>query len=276
MHGRNAEWAERAVRESVSLPADEAVKEKVVDVVAKDVPDLLEKIHGRKVKTAAGERTLNTTGATLVRVEPDWRTRFLAVITHPSIALILMMIGVYGMMFEFMNPGMVLPGVVGAIALLIALFALQMLPISYAGLGLVLLGLSFMVAEVFVPSYGSLGIGGVIAFVVGALMLIDTDIPGFGIPISLVITLAITSALFIFVIAAAALKARHRPVVSGREQLIGSTGVMLDDSDDEGWARVHSEQWRVRTPVPLKRDQEVRVTGRDGLVLTVVPLHPAA
>ena len=127
MHGRNAEWAERAVRESVSLPADEALKEKVVDVVANDVTDLLGKIHGRKVKTAAGERTLNTADATLVRVEPDWRTRFLAVITHPSIALILMMIGVYGLMFEFMNPGMVLPGVVGAIALLIALFALQLL-----------------------------------------------------------------------------------------------------------------------------------------------------
>ena len=162
-----------ACRARVSLPAHEALKEKVVDVVANDVPDLLKKIHGRTVKTAAGERSLNTTDATLMRVEPDWRTRFLAVITHPSIALVLMMIGVYGLMFEFINPGMVLPGVVGAIALLIALFALQMLPVSYAGLGLVLLGLSFMVAEIFVPSYGSLGIGGVIAFIVGALMLID-------------------------------------------------------------------------------------------------------
>lgn len=276
MHGRNAEWAERAVRESVSLPAHEALKEKVVDVVANDVPDLLKKVDGRKVKTAAGERSLNTTDATLVRVEPDWRTRFLAVITHPSIALILMMIGVYGLMFEFMNPGMVLPGVVGAIALLVALFALQLLPVSYAGLGLVLLGLSFMVAEIFLPSYGSLGIGGVIAFVVGALMLIDTDIPGFGIPVSLVITLAVTSALFIFVIAAAALKARHRPVVSGGEQLIGSTAVMLDDSEVESWARVHGEQWRVRASVPLKRGEQVLITGREGLVLTVAPLNPGA
>ena len=276
LHGRNADWAERAVRESVSLPADEALKQKVVDIVASDVADLLEKLEGRKVKTSAGERTLGTRGATLVRVEPDWRTRFLAVITHPSIALILMMIGVYGMMFEVMNPGMVLPGVVGAIALLIALFALQLLPVSYAGLGLVLLGMSFMVAEIFVPSYGSLGIGGVIAFVVGALMLIDTDVPGFGVPVSLVITLAATSALFVFVVVAAALKARHRPVVSGREQLIGSTGVMLDDSDAEGWARVRSEQWRVRSPVPLKRGEQVRVTGREGLVLTVAPLHPGA
>ena len=163
------------------------------------------------------------------------------------------------------------PGVIGAIALLVGLFALQLLPVSYAGLALVLLGLSFMIAEVFLPSYGALGIGGVIAFVVGALMLIDTDVPGFGIPVSLIATLAVTSAVFIFAVGAAALKARRRPVVTGSEQLIGSTGTMLDDSDAEGWARVHGEQWRVRTPAPLKRGQPVRVTGRDGLVLTVVP-----
>jgi membrane-bound serine protease (ClpP class) len=276
LHGRNAEWAERAVRESVSLSADEALKEKVIDLVASDVPDLLAKLDGRKVKTAAGERPLSTAGATLVMQEPDWRTRFLSVITHPSIALILMMIGVYGLMFEFMNPGMVLPGVVGAIALLIGLFALALLPVSYAGLALVLLGLSFMVAEVFLPSYGSLGIGGVIAFVVGALMLVDTDVPGFGIPLSLIVTLAVTSLAFILAVGAAALKARHRPVVSGREQLIGSTGTMLDDSDAEGWARVQGEQWRVRSPVPLRRGQPVRVTSREGLVLNVTPLDSGA
>jgi membrane-bound serine protease (ClpP class) len=276
LHGRNAEWAERAVRESVSLSADEALKEKVIDLVASDVPDLLAKLDGRKVKTAAGERPLSTAGAALVMQEPDWRTRFLSVITHPSIALILMMIGVYGLMFEFMNPGMVLPGVVGAIALLIGLFALALLPVSYAGLALVLLGLSFMVAEVFLPSYGSLGIGGVIAFVVGALMLVDTDVPGFGIPLSLIVTLAVTSLAFILAVGAAALKARHRPVVSGREQLIGSTGTMLDDSDAEGWARVQGEQWRVRSPVPLRRGQPVRVTSREGLVLNVTPLDSGA
>lgn len=273
LHGRNGDWAELSVRESVSLSAVEAKAQNVIDVIASDVPDLLAQLHGRKVKTAAGERALSTDGMTTVLVEPDWRTRFLSVITHPSIALILMMLGVYGLMFEFMNPGMVLPGVIGAIALLVGLFALQLLPVSYAGLGLVLLGLSFMIAEVFLPSYGALGIGGVIAFVVGALMLVDTDVPGFGIPVSLIVTLAVTSALFIFAIGAAALKARRRPVVSGGEQLIGSSGTMLDDSDAEGWARVHGEQWRVRTPAPLKRGQSVRVTGREGLVLNVVPTN---
>lgn len=271
LRGRNADWAERAVRESVSLPAEEALKEKVIDVIANDVADLVTKLDGRKLRTASGDVVLRTAGATLVVIEPDWRTRFLSIITHPSIALILMMVGVYGLLFEFMNPGMVLPGVAGAIALMIGLFALQLLPVSYAGLGLVLLGLSFMVAEVFLPSYGSLGIGGIVAFIVGGLMLIDTDVPGFGIPLSLVLALALTSALFTFGVGAAAWRARHRPVVSGGEELIGSTGTMLHDSDHAAWARVHGEQWRVRADVPLKRGQRIRVIAREGLTLTVAP-----
>jgi len=174
MRGRNVEWAERAVRDGVSLSAEEALAQKVIDLTARDVPELLSKLDGRKVTTAGGERTLATAGATLLTEEPDWRTRFLAIITDPSVALILLMIGVYGLFFEFWNPGLALPGVVGAVCLLIGLFALQMLPVNYAGLGLILLGLSFMVAEVFFPAFGSLGAGGVIAFAIGAVMLIDT------------------------------------------------------------------------------------------------------
>ncbi len=272
MRGRNAEWAEKAVREAVSLSAQEALEQNVIDVVARDVPDLLVKLEGRKVTTAAGARELHASGAAIVRIEPDWRSRFLAVITHPSIALILLMLGAYGLFFEFMNPGFVLPGVVGAICLLLGLFALQLLPVSYAGLSLVLLGLAFMIAEVFLPSFGSLGIGGVIAFAVGALMLIDTDVPGFGVPPALVFGLALVSAAFIFAVAGAALKARRRPVVTGREQLIGSVGIMLDDASADGWARVHGEQWRVQSCAPVRRGQAVRVTSRDGLVLTVVPI----
>ncbi|HZQ62547.1 MAG TPA: nodulation protein NfeD [Casimicrobiaceae bacterium] len=276
LRGRNAEWAERAVREAVSLSAQEALAQKVIDVVASDVPDLLQKLDGRKVAVAGSERTLHTAGATIVRVEPDARTRFLAVITNPSFALILLMIGVYGLFFEFMNPGLVLPGVAGAIALVIGLFALQLLPISYAGLGLVLLGLGFMIGEVFLPTYGSLGVGGVIAFAVGALMLIDTDVPGFGVPVSLVLTLALITVVFIFGVSAAALKSRRRPVVSGREQMIGSIGVMMDDAETEGWARVHSEQWRVRSTVPVRRGQPVRIIRMDGLVLEVAPVNEGA
>lgn len=272
LHGRNANWAEKAVREAVSLSAQEALEQKVIDLIATDVPDLANKLQGRKVKTAAGERTLNTANASVNTLAPDWRTRFLAIITHPSIALILLTVGFYGLVFEVMHPGMVLPGVVGAISLLIGLYALQLLPTNYAGLALILVGLGFIVAEVFVPSYGSLGVGGVIAFVVGAMMLIDTDIPAFGVPTSLIAVLAVTTVLFVFAIAAAALKSRKRPVVSGREQLIGSVGVVIDDSADESWARVHSEQWKVRSQEPLKVGQAVRVTGKDGLVLTVTPI----
>jgi regulator of protease activity HflC (stomatin/prohibitin superfamily) len=186
LHGRNVEWAERAVREAVSLPAQDALAQHVIDLVATDVPDLARKLDGRKVRTAAGERVLATAGATIIMAAPDWRTRFLAIITHPSIALILLTVGFYGLVFEVMNPGMVLPGVVGAIAILIGMYALQLLPTNYAGVALVLLGLSFIVAEAFVPAYGSLGIGGVIAFVVGAMMLIESDVPGFGVPGSLI------------------------------------------------------------------------------------------
>jgi len=273
MRGRNAEWAERAVREAVSLSADEARAQKVIDLVARDIPDLLEKINGRKISMAAGERVLKTAGATVVNLDPDWKTRFLSVITDPSVALILMMIGIYGLFFEFYNPGFVLPGVVGAICLLLALFAFQLLPINYAGLALILLGLAFMVTEAFLPSFGVLGLGGIVAFAFGAVMLIDTELPGFGIPLSVVAGLAAVSALFIFLVATMALKARRRPVVSGKEQLLGSTGVTLDDIQNEGWALVHGENWRVRSAVLLKRGQKIRVVAREGLVLAVAPAN---
>ena len=276
LRGRNAGWGERAVREAVSLSADEAVAQNVIDLTARDVPELLTKVDGRKVTTAAGAAVLATDGAPILTIEPDWKSRFLAVITDPSVALILMMLGVYGLFFEFSNPGFVLPGVVGAICLCVGLFALNMLPVNYAGLTLVLLGLAFLIAEAFLPSYGSLGVGGVIAFVIGAVMLIDTDVPGFGVPYWLIGSLALLSTAFIIVVGGVALRARRRPVITGGEELIGSVGVVLEDAGTEGWARIHSEQWHVRSPVPLRRGQDVRVTARDGLVLTVTPLNEGA
>jgi membrane-bound serine protease (ClpP class) len=271
MRGRNAEWAERAVREGASLSAEEALALKVIDLTARDVPELLTRLDGRKVTTAVGERTLATAGATLIMAEIDWRTRFLAVITDPSVALILLMIGVYGLFFEFWNPGLALPGVVGAVCLLVGLFALQMLPVNYAGLALILLGMSFMVAEVFLPAFGSLGAGGIVAFAVGAVMLIDTEAPGFGVPRALIVAVVAVTALFIFFVAALALKARRRPLVTGDEALIGSVGVALDDLEAEGWARINGEQWQVRSLVPIKRGHSVRVTSRGDLLLSVVP-----
>jgi membrane-bound serine protease (ClpP class) len=268
--GRNAEWAERAVREAVSLSADEALKINVIDVIARDVPELLKKLDGRKVNVLGAERTLELKDARIVATEPDWSSRLLSVIADPSIAYLLLLGGMFGLFFEFSNPGFVLPGVVGAISLLLALFALQMLPVNYAGLALIILGIAFMIAEVFIPSFGVVGIGGVIAFVIGSVMLIDTDIPGFGIPWSVIVPVGITSALFIFFVGGMALKARNRPVVSGSEELVGSVGEVLEDFDGkDGWARVHGENWRVRCKQPLSRGQKIRVIHMDGLIFDV-------
>ncbi|MFH1044430.1 MAG: nodulation protein NfeD [Pseudomonadota bacterium] len=270
MRGRNVEWGERAVREAVSLSSAEAQKLKVIDLVAADVPQLLQRLDGRKFGIAGTERVLDTAGAVATAFEPDWRTRLLSVITDPSIAYMLVLLGLYSILFEFYNPGMVLPGVVGAICVLVALYAFQMLPVNYAGLALILLGIGFMVGEAFFPAYGSLGIGGLIAFVVGSVILIDTDIPGYGIPYALIGGFAAASAAFLMLMIGLALKARRRPVVSGREELIGSAGEVLEDFDGEGWARVHSETWRVRAAMPLKAGQRVRIAAIDGLVLDVV------
>lgn len=271
LRGRNAEWADRAVREAVSLSAEEALKLKVVDFVATDVNDLLKQLDGHRLIVLGAERVLHTSAIPVQIVEPDWRSRLLAVITDPSIAYVLMLVGMYGLFFEFANPGFVLPGVAGAISLLLALFAFQLLPVNYAGLGLIVLGIAFMVAEAFVPSFGALGIGGVVAFTIGSVMLIDTDVPGYGIPWPVIVPVALTSALFLFLVAGMALKARRRPVVSGGEELIGSIGEVLDDLDREGWAHLHGETWRVRSPTPLARGQKVRVLRRDGLTLEVTP-----
>ncbi|HEV8644961.1 MAG TPA: nodulation protein NfeD [Burkholderiales bacterium] len=269
LRGRNAEWAEKAVREAVSLPAEEALKLKVIDLVAADLSDLLSKLDGRKVNVAGQDRILRTKGVETTAIEPDWRSRFLALITDPSIAYILLLLGIYGLLLEFYNPGFVLPGVVGVICLLIALYALQLLPVNFAGVALIMLGMAFMVAEVFVPAYGSLGIGGIIAFVIGSVMLIDTDVPGFVLPWPLIAGITFLSALFVFVVIGMAMQARKRPVVSGSEEMVGAAGEVIEDFAQEGWARIHSETWKVRSAAPLKRGQKVRVTAINGLVLEV-------
>jgi membrane-bound serine protease (ClpP class) len=271
---RNAEWAERAVREAVSLSASEALELKVIDLVATDLDDLLKQLNGRIIKLDGQTVTLNTAQIEIERVEPDWRSRLLAVIGDPSIAYILMLLGIYGLIYEFSNPGMLFPGVVGGICLLLALFALQVMPISYAGLALMILGIVLMISEAFLPSFGALGLGGIIAFVIGSVMLIDTDLPGYGIPWMLIVPVAVASALFSFFIVGMAIKARARPVVTGAEEMIGAAGEILEDMEHEGWARVHSEQWRVRSQVPLKRGSRVRVRARNGLILDVEPCGP--
>ncbi len=282
LRGRDVAWAEQAVRESVSLSANDALARRVIDLVAVDLADLLHQLDGRVVTLGAnlgdgraGTVTLATARAAVVAVEPDWRGRALAVISDPSLALILMMIGIYGLLFEFMNPGFVAPGVIGGVCLLLALWGLQMLPINYAGLGLILLGIAFFVAEAFVPSYGVLGLGGVAAFAFGALLLIDSDVPGFGIPRSLIGGLALASALLVIGIAGMAAKARRRPLVSGTPRLLGAAGEVIEFAGGQGWALVDGERWQVRAGVPLLPSQRVRVTRVDGLTLDVSPAPDA-
>lgn len=272
---RNAEWGERAVREAVSLSADEAVAQKVADLVAPDLPALLRQVDGKRIDASGAIRVLHTANAPVVTVAPDWRIRLLAVVTDPSVALILMMIGIYGLIFEFSTPGMVLPGIAGAICLLLGLFALQMLPLNYAGLALIALGVGCMIAELFLPTFGTVGVGGIVAFAFGAVMLIDTDVPGFGVPLSLIAGLCGLSAAFLFGMSAVVLRARRRPIVSGADTLVGSIAVVIDDTPADGWATIRGEQWRIRGSGPLTRGQRVRITGRRGLVLDVTSIHDA-
>ena len=267
---RNADWAEEAVREAVSLPAEEALKKKVIDLIAPDVPALLRALDGKTVEAGGAKRTLHVAGAQAAEVVPDWRTKFLGIITNPSVAYLLILVGAYALLFEFMNPGLILPGVVGTIALLVAAYALHLLPVNYAGLALMLIGIGFMVAEAFLPTYGSLGIGGLIAFVLGSIMLIeDTNVPGFEIPIALIGGVAAASAGFLIFVIGMLVRSHKRPVVSGREHMIGAAGEALEDFDGEGWARVRGEQWRVRARGPVRRGERLRVTAMQGLVLTV-------
>jgi membrane-bound serine protease (ClpP class) len=185
------------------------------------------------------------------------------------------MVGIYGLLFEFMNPGYVAPGVIGGVSLLLGLWGLQMLPINYAGLGLILLGIAFFVGEAFVPSYGVLGIGGVAAFAFGALLLIDSATPGFGIPWPLVVAMAVISGAFIVGVVGMAARARKRPVVSGASTLLGASGVVIEFAAGEGWAQVNGERWRVRSAQPLAAGQSVHVTRVDHLTLEVSPVAAA-
>jgi membrane-bound serine protease (ClpP class) len=273
MRGRNVEWAELAVREAASLPAEEALAQGVIDIVAVDIRDLLEQAQGRTLTVAGIERVLDVAGVSLRVLQPDWRNRLLAVITDPNIAYILMLIGIYGLFFEFANPGYVLPGVAGAISLLLALYAFQVLPVNYAGLALLSLGIIFMLAEAFVPSFGALGFGGVIAFVIGSIILFDKEGTGYAVSLPLIFGLSLITAGFFLFIVGAAIKARERPVVSGQEEMLHASGEVLDDFEGKGHIRIHGEVWRAESAIPLRRGDKVQVVAIDGLVLKVQPLN---
>jgi membrane-bound serine protease (ClpP class) len=270
MRGRSADWAESAVREAASLSAKAALDRHVIELVAPDLPALLEAIDGRRVPLGGAEVTLATARATVASVEPSLTTRVLALISNPNVALILMMVGIYGLIFEFVNPGSLAPGVAGTICLLLGLYALNQLPVDYAGLALIGLGTAFMVAEALTPSFGVLGIGGIAAFVLGASMLIDTDIPAFRVSWSVIGALAAVSGGFLVLILGYAWRAHRRPVASGREQLVGATARVLDWSGAEGHVRAEGERWRARGGA-YRPGETVEVRDVDGLTLVIGP-----
>jgi membrane-bound serine protease (ClpP class) len=272
LRGRNKDWAEKAVRQAASLSAREALAENVIDLIAVNLSDLLQQINGKTVDISGQKLTLHTQGMLVEHFEPDWRNRLLSIITDPNIAYILMLIGIYGLIFEFSNPGAMFPGIIGAISLLLALFAFQVLPINYAGFALIILGVGLMVAEAFVPSFGALGIGGVVAFVIGSVILMDTDVPGYGVSLPLIASFALVSSALFAIVLVMALKARRRPVVSGREELIDATAEVIKDFDGQGLVHVHGENWSAHTEVPLQTGQKVRVIKLDGLTLWVEPI----
>jgi membrane-bound serine protease (ClpP class) len=269
MRERNVEWAERAVREAASLSAHEALEQNVIELVAPDLEQLLEKLDGRQIALDGGELTLHTDEATVVRIEPDWRTELLGIITNPNVAYILMLVGIYGIILEFYSPGMMLPGVIGTISLVLALYAFQVLPVNYAGLALIGLGIAMMVGEMLMPSFGALGIGGVVAFVVGSIMLIDIEAPGYGISWHLIGGVALAAAALLLLLMTMFARSRQRPVTTGQEEMVGSQARVIDWQGGQGRVRVHGEIWQARGPAALQPGEEVRVIGIDGLTLTV-------
>jgi len=269
MHGRNPKWAADAVRESASLSAQDALEKGVIDLMAANIPELLTKINAREVKVLGNEHRIITTGLQVKTLKPDWRLKLLTVITNPNVAYILMLLGIYGLFFELYHPGSILPGVIGGISLLLALFAFQVLPINYAGMALILLGIAFMVSETFVPSFGALGIGGLIAFVIGSVILIDTDSSDYTISIPLIGGFAVISFVFFVWTVGMLVKIRERPVVSGTEEMIGQIGQCLSNNQGQLRVYVHSEAWNAQAQADIAPGQRVRVTGIDGLTLKV-------
>ena len=271
LRGRNADWAEHAVRGAASLSASAALQQKVIDLIARDLPDLLAQIDGREVHVDNRTVKLATRDLAVVRVKPDWRTQLLAVITNPTVAYGLMVIGIWGLLLEGYNPGAVLPGVVGSICLLVALFAFQILSVNYAGLALVVVGTAMIIAEFFFPTYGSLGVGGLIAFIVGSLILFDTDIPGMNVGRPLIAALATVGGLIIAGIVYVATRAMRHPVATGAQGMIGASAEVIADFTGKGRVRYGGELWNARSNAALHAGELARIVRVEGLTLWVEP-----
>jgi len=274
-HGRNADWAEKAVTEAATLTAAEALEKNVIEFIAADRDELLEMLDGHEVEIEGEAITLATKNADVELYEANWRIRLLEVISNPEIVLLLGLIGLYGLMYEGWNPGAIVPGVVGVICLLLAAYALQVLPVNYAGLALIFLGIALMIAEAYAPSFGALGIGGVAAFVFGAIMMFDSGVPGFGISFAFVIGLALVFAVFLIWMVGFILKLRRRGAVSGAESIVGGIATAMEDFTGEGKVWLEGESWHARSAVPISKDQQVVVRAIEGLMLDIEPVADA-
>ena len=267
--GRNIEWAEKTVREGANVRATEAVEQNIVDLLAPNLAALLADLDGREVSIGDEVRVLATANAELRFVETDWRHELLSIITDPSIAYGLLIIGVYGLILEFYNPGMLFPAATGIICLLLGAYGLQMLPVNYAGLALIVIGLGMLIAEAVTPTYGVLGVGGVIAFVMGSVMLMDTDLPGYQLPLPIIAGFAVSAGGIAFFVIGSAVRARRSRVVTGQESMVGAEALVLEDFESEGAVRAFGEIWRAESDAPLKKDEQVRIKAVNGLVLRV-------
>jgi membrane-bound serine protease (ClpP class) len=271
LRGRNADWAEQAVREAASLSASQALFQGVIDVMATDLPQLLDKLHGRAVKIGKGSITLQTKGLRIERLAPDWRTELLSVITNPTIAYGLLLLGIYGLLLEGYNPGAIVPGVVGAISLILALFALQVLSFNYAGLALIAVGVLMIVLEFFVASFGALGLGGLTAFVIGSIILFDRDIPGMSIALPVIGGIAVAGGAAILGTAYLATRAMRKPVATGMQSMLGDTAEVVGDFDQQGHVRYAGELWQAYTATPVRAGQTVRIKKVSGLSVWIEP-----
>lgn len=270
-HGRNADWAEEAVRDAATLTAEEALEKNVIEFIAENRTELLNLIDGHEVTINSETVALETQGAAVEHYEPNWRIKILSAIASPEIVLLLGIIGLYGLMYEGWNPGAIVPGVVGIICLMLAAYGLQVLPVNYVGLALIIVGIGLMTAEAFAPSFGALGLGGIAAFVFGAIMMFDSEIPGFGISLTFVIGLALIAALLLIWLVGYLMKFRRRGSVSGRGSIIGGIGTALQDFSRDGKVWLEGESWAARSSVPIEKDQQVVVLALDGLTLEVEP-----
>lgn len=272
LHGRNADWAERAVRDAATLTAEGALSENVIDLIAVDQTELLAAIHGREITVNNQSVTLDTEGVQIEVVEPSWRIKILTTISNPEIALLLVMIGIYGLLLEGYNPGAIVPGVVGVISLLLAAYALQVIPVNYAGLALILVGLGLIVAEAFAPSFGALGLGGIAAFIFGAIMMFDSGVPGFEISIAFVVVFAAVTGSALLLLVTYLLRLQRRGAVSGSGSIVGGTAVAMQDFTGEGKVWLEGESWHAISSAPVRKDQQVVVRSMEGLTLHVDPL----